>query len=227
MALFDITSMFFRMRTRVYKIAQAHTSSIRNVIAIFNAGRFQEWRKIRIKLFLYIAIDLDIDIDTLTKHSNKIKIIQFDISSILRLRETVLYCKIKSEDFVVQTNANVIIASMGVPAVFLFSISYHIGVITRFKSSHVSMFGYGYIHDYIPPASIDMRPITMRVEREPGSTAPLVVARFGKSKYAEPVLLMKSVPDMRLVSAVMPDVWSGVDSAAIDIMSRAVIMYSS
>ncbi|KAI0448850.1 hypothetical protein F5B21DRAFT_87691 [Xylaria acuta] len=49
MMLFDIASMSFRVRTRVYEMAQAYATSTGGVtaIVIFGAGRFQEWYQMK------------------------------------------------------------------------------------------------------------------------------------------------------------------------------------
>lgn len=232
MVLFDITNMSFRMRTRVYEMAQNVASTSGKVIVIFGAGRFQEMREMRLTSYSYIAIDPEIDIEPLRRHMKRVRVTAYDmktpmstqVSMISNRPGNVLYCKCRSEDFINSTGADSVMSSMMIPAVFSFSISYHIGVVNRLSSSGVPVFGCGYIHDYMPKSGVGSGPVTMKLSRRRGEK-PVVVSKFGKSTYTEPLLLSNSVSNLRPIRESMPDLWGNVDSSTHPIMSRAVIMY--
>ncbi|KAH7001767.1 hypothetical protein B0J12DRAFT_558181, partial [Macrophomina phaseolina] len=81
MILFDITNMSFRMRTRVYEMAQSVASTSGRVIVIFGAGRFQEMREMKLTSYSYIAIDPEIDIEPLRKRMKKVRIMAYDLNT--------------------------------------------------------------------------------------------------------------------------------------------------
>jgi hypothetical protein len=111
--LFDITSMSFSMRSRVYEMAQSNASSSKRVIITFGCGRLQEWRQMKISSFSYIAVDPEIDLSRFSKGMSRARVLPYDmnrsllvnISSISRSPGTVLYCKCRSEDFVMNTTS--------------------------------------------------------------------------------------------------------------------------
>lgn len=229
--LYDITSMSFKMRERVYEMAQTHASMNRRVIVIFGAGRFQEVNQMRLESFSYIAIDPEIDVTVLTKRSKRIRVVEFDertslekqIITISNKPGSVLYYRGRSEKFMMMTNAISSLSSLMIPVVFPFSISYHITIANLFLSSGVTAYGCGFVHDNMPSKGVGIKPVTMCVERNK-SGIPVVRTVFGKSTYVEPILLLNSVKNLHPVKSVMSDVWSDVDASTIEIMNRAVIM---
>ena len=234
--LFDITNMSFMLRTRVYEMAQSVASTTRKVIVTFGSGRLQEWRQMYLSNFSYIAIDPEISVERLAKSMPKCRIVPYDmsrplsiqVSSISNRPGTVLYYRGLSEDFVMRTNACQTMFTMGIPAVFSFSISYHIGLINTLMLSGVNVFGCGYIHDNMHTGVVGSRPASMTVRKSSGIRGPTaVVSSFGKSTYVEPFLSMRSIKGLRLVKDAQPDVWSNVDTSTYDIMSRAVVMCGS
>jgi len=233
-SLFDVTNASFCMRARVYEMAQAAAITTRRVIMVFGAGRFQEWKQMRHSHFSYIAIDPDVTITKMMSSSSKVTFLPYDmnrslsvqVSSISRRPGTVLYCRTRSEHFISVTNALEIMGSMGVPAVFSFSISYHIRLINTLWDSNVNVFGCGYVHDGMNEDSvIGSNPITMRVRRSTKDGSLEVVSTFGKSTYVEPFLSRDSVRGLHGLQHTMSDVWTSVDAITLPIMSRAVIMY--
>ena len=91
------------------------------------------------------------------------------VSAIGKSVRTVLYCACKSEEFIARTGAAEIMSAMGVPAVFSFSLSYHIRVVNTPVFAGVSTFDCGYVHDNmidgvqvgVEPISITRRPSNM------------------------------------------------------------------
>lgn len=232
-SLFDITSMSFSMRSRVYEMAQASASSTRKVIVIFGSGRLQEWRQMRLSNFSYIAIDPEIELTRFSRNMNRVTVMPYDaktpfstnVISISKRPGSVLYCRSRSEDFIMRTNATQFMSANGIPAVFSFSISYHIRLINTLMRSGVKCYGCGFVHDGMNDKAVGKEPVTM-TRRTSTDTNEQVVANFGKSTYVEPFLSMRSVSGMKLVKDVLKDVWKNVDSGTIDIMNRAVIMSS-
>lgn len=230
--LYDITNMSFKMRARVYEMAQANVSTTRRVIVIFGAGRFQELNKMKMSEFSYIAIDPAIDVSSLHKRSKRLRIVPYDVNmsmskqvaAITNSPGTVLWFKGTSERFIMMGDALSTMSTMGIPGVFSFSISYHYTTLIMLRDAGVNVFGCGFVHDKMPLAGVGRPPVTMNVIRNDTGTS-LVKAVFGKSTYVEPILLMKSIPGLHLIKNAFPDLWSAVDSSTIDIMSRAVIMY--
>jgi hypothetical protein len=138
----------------------------------------------------------------------------------------VLYCKIISEDFIAMTNAMPLMSTSGIPAVFSFSISCHIGLISLLTRSGVMCYGCGFVHDGMDDRTIGTKPVAM-VRRMSTSQGSQVVTTFGKSTYVEPFLSFRSVLGLRLIKDSLKDIWQNVDAATIDSMNRAVIMISS
>ena len=102
--------------------------------------------------------------------------------------------KCTSEMFIDRTMPSRFMVQAGMPAVFPFSLSYHIPVINRLSTERVSMFGCGFVHD-----SISMTPIG------PGrQSSSIIRATFGKSTYIEPYLSKASIPGLVLVKDGMP-----------------------
>lgn len=233
-SVFDITSMSFTMRSRVYEMAQASASSTRKVIVIFGCGRLQEWKQMRVSSFSYIAIDPEIDLTRFSRNMNRATVLPYDtktkfstnVMSISKRPGSILYCKTTSEDFIMRTNATQFMSANGIPAVFSFSISYHIRLINMFMKNGVSCYGCGFVHDGMDEKPVGTKPATM-VRRASTNSNEQVIATFGKSTYVEPFLSFRSVAGMRSIKDVLKDVWMSVDSGTIDIMRRAVIMTSS
>ena len=232
--LYDITNMSFKMRARTYELAQstASGSGSRKVIVIFGAGRFQEINEMRTRDFSYIAIDPEIDIETLSRRAKRLTITPYDettsfsrqVMAITNRPGRVLFYRGRSENFIV--NADVIsgMSRMGIPAIFSFSISYHIRVIDTLVDSGVNVYGCGFVHDNMPRVGIKNGPVSMKLVENANKVAS-VESRFGKSVWSEPILFANSVPGLHLVRKSFEEVWSIVDSSTHDIMSRAVIMY--
>ena len=114
-----------------------------------------------------------------------------------------------------------------IPAIFSFSISYHIGVISRLVSEGITDLGYGFIHDSIPASGIGRSPVTIRPRGSRIGPNSEIIATFGKSTYIEPFLSRSSVLGLVLVKDEMPTLWRMVDSTTIEIMERAVIICAS
>lgn len=60
-----------------------------------------------------------------------------------------LWAKRKAEHSITKTMPTCTMASQGIPAVFSFSISYHIEVISMLRVEGVQVFGCVYLHDNI------------------------------------------------------------------------------
>lgn len=230
--LYDVTIMSFKMRRRVYEMAQTKASVGTRVIVIFGAGRFQEINEMKLDQFSYIAIDPQIDVTRLKRHKHAKMIVPYDVSrsmsrqviGISRRAGNVLYYAGKSEAFITQPDVGSTMTSMGIPGVFSFSISYHIMIINSLRASNVSMYGCGFVHDNMPMKGVGITPVTMNVVKNEGRVA-FVRTEFGKSVYEEPILRRNSVKSMHPVRDVFPELWSDVDASTIEIMSRAVLMY--
>jgi hypothetical protein len=233
-SLFDITSMSFSMRSRVYEMAQASASSTRKVIVIFGCGRLQEWKQMQLSNFSYIAIDPEIEIERFSRNMRRVTVLPYDVKSkfstniisISKKPGNVLYCKTTSEDFIMRTGATQFMSTNGIPAVFSFSISYHIALINTLVRSGIKCYGCGFVHDGMDINPVGSPPVTM-VRRRSSNSNEQVVATFGKSTYVEPFLSFRSVPGLKLVKDALKDVWQNVDPTTIEIMNRAVIMSSS
>lgn len=234
-AILDLTSMSFAMRERVYTMAQTKASRTRKVIVTFGIGRFQEWRQMMTNGMSYIAIDPDIDITMVTKKMRRVTIMPYDFNTpfntqviaISKRGSTILWAKCKSEYFIDRVMPSRTMAMAGIPAVFSFSISYHIGVINRLLSEGVTVFGCGFVHDSMPRGGVGEGRTTMVPRNGRRASGSDIVSTFGKSTYIEPYLSRSSIPGLFLVKDEMPTLWRGVDSNTIEIMERAVIMYAS
>ncbi|KAM3497497.1 hypothetical protein MY10362_009158 [Beauveria mimosiformis] len=230
--LYDVTTMSFKMRKRVYEMAQSNASMSRKVIITFGAGRFQEINEMKLDEYSYIAIDPVIDTTRLNKWKRPLRILPYDVNSslskqiigITRKPGTVLYYQGRSEEFMRQADVHTTMSSFGIPAVFSFSISYHIMIINSLMTSNVSVYGCGFVHDKMPIKGVGVEPVTMNLVREPDRPA-FVRTQFGKSTYDEPILRMNSIRNMHTVKSVFPELWSDVDASTIEIMSRGVLMY--
>lgn len=231
--LFDITSMSFSMRERVYEMAQAKAPSTRKVIVTFGVGRFQEWKQMMTNNFSYIAVDPELDYSDLQRRMKRLTILPYDfnrnfktqLASITKGRQTVLWAKCKSEEFIRRAMPTMIMASQGIPAVFSFSLSYHIQIISMLRAEGVSMYGCGFVHDSMT-GSVGRQPVTMKIKDKNRGTSSEVISTFGKSTYVEPFMKMSMMQGLVLIKDVMPDLWERVDSNTIEIMDRAVIMCS-
>ncbi|RYP54111.1 hypothetical protein DL768_001113 [Monosporascus sp. mg162] len=131
----------------------------------------------------------------------------------------------KSQDFIFSPDVIPTMSALGIPAVFSFSISYHVSVINELGASGVKIFGCGYVHDDIGDSEVGTRPVTMRIRHENGNEGPVVVSIFGKSTYVEPVLYMSSVPNPRRIDLATPSLWKDVDESTMPIMSSSVREY--
>ncbi|KAI1291209.1 hypothetical protein F5Y03DRAFT_44990 [Xylaria venustula] len=233
--LFDVTSLSFRVRTRAYEMAQAAASSTRGVIVVFGAGRFQEWYQMKLGSFSYIAIDPNIDVAQLERNKNIKSIVPYDpnkglsiqVSSMARRKGMLMYYKGRSEDFISSPDVLQTMQMMGIPGVFSFSISYHIQVLKELASWDIKVFGCGYVHDDMRDDVVGIDPVTMKVDNESDPNRSMVVSKFGKSTYIEPILLSSMIPNMYPIRTAIPNVWKDVDETTEAIMSRCVIMYSS
>ncbi|OAP53944.1 hypothetical protein AYL99_11824 [Fonsecaea erecta] len=230
--LLDITAMSFAMRNRVYTMAQSRVHEKRKVIVIFGAGRFQEWRQMMVSGFSYIAIDPEISVEDLSRRMKRATIMPYDfkrkfddqVISISKRATTVLWAKCRSEVFIDRTMPTRTMAMMSIPAVFSFSISYHIKVINMLRTEGVPMFGCGFVHDAMPRSGIGRGRVTIRPAGTGRISRSDIISTFGKSTYVEPFLSRSGVPGLVLVKDAMPELWKTVDSNTYDIMDRAVIM---
>jgi len=230
--LYDITNASFKMRARTYEMAQANVTTTRKVIVTFGAGRFQELVKMKTSEFSYIAIDPKIDISSLSRRASRLRIVPYDVNmsmskqvaAITNSPGNLLHFRGTSESFIMMRDVISTMSTMGIPAVFSFSISYHCRVINMLRDAGVSTFGCGFVHDNMPVSGVKSLPVSMNVIRNRGGVS-LVRSIFGKSTYVEPILLGSSVPGLHSIQNALPDLWSTVDSSTIQIMSRAVIMY--
>lgn len=234
-ALLDLTSMSFSMRERVYTMAQAKASKTKKVIVTFGVGRFQEWRQMMVDNMSYIAIDPEIDTTMLTKKVKGVSVYPYDfnksfkvqITSIAKTRPTVLWAKCRSEYFIDKVMPSRTMAMAGIPAVFSFSVSFHIPVINRLLTEGVTVFGCGFVHDSMPLLGVGSGCVTMKPKNKRRSSGSDIIATFGKSTYVEPYLSRSSIRGLFLVKDEMPSLWRSVDSNTVEIMERAVIMYAS
>lgn len=232
--LYDITSMSFKMRARAYELAQSATSASgsRKVIVIFGAGRFQEVSEMRLSDFSYIAIDPEIDITSLNRRAKRATIVPYDVNSsfskqVIAMSNKpgrVMFFKGRSESFITGSDVIASMSRMRIPAVFSFSISYHISVINTLADSGVGVYGCGFVHNNLPKCGIRSGPVTMKVV-ENVNGLPMVESKFGKSTWVEPVLLKSAVSGLHPVQDEFEEVWSNVDSSTSAIMSRAVILF--
>jgi hypothetical protein len=230
--LLDITSMSFAMRERVYTLAQANSPKNRKVIVTLGVGRFQEWKQMMVDGFSYIAVDPEINTEDLSKRAKGAIILPYDFNatfntqvlSISKRRSVVLWAKCKTDDFIMRAMPTRVMSTIGIPAVFSFSISYHISTINMLRSNGVKMFGCGFVHDAMPRSGVGREPVVMMSRNTARSSSAEVVSTFGKSRYVEPYLSRSQVPGLVLVRDAMPEVWKGVDSNTVAIMERAVIM---
>lgn len=231
-ALLDITAMSVAMRTRVYEMTQSRVGMGRKVIVSFGTGRVQEWRQMMTNRFSYIVIDPEIDVTVLERRVKGATVMPYDFNTSFNLQTiaasrkgmVVLWAKCRSEDFLRKTMPTRVMSATGIPAVFSFSISYHVGVVSMLRSSGVPVFGCGYVHDSMPQSGVGREPVTMIPVRTGVGTGRQVVARFGKSTYVEPFLSRASLPNLVLVRDAMPELWANVDSGTAAIMERAVLM---
>lgn len=230
--LLSIRSASFAMREIVYKMAQSKASSTKGVMVIFGAERFQEWRQILVGNLSYIAVDPMIDVTGLSEKLTGYSIQPYDFSttfhsqvtSLSKQGSTVLWAKCKSEDFIARTRPIQTMAQQGIPAVFSFSVSYHIPIIKTLVPSGVRVFGCGYVHDAMPLCGVGCGPVVMRPAPRSGDSIREVVSIFGEATYREPFLGRETVPGLFLVRDVMPSVWKAVDSSTEAIMERAVVL---
>ena len=233
-SLLDITSMSISMRTRVYEMARSRAPAGRKVIVVFGAGRLQEWRQMLVAGFSYIVIDPEIDVSILSRVAKRVTVMPYNFSTNFRAQateaskrgSTVVWARCRSEDFITKTIPITTMSTMGIPAVFSFSISYHIGVISMLRIGGVSVFGCGYVHDSMPRSGVGRPPVTMTPTDASAGRSRYVTAKFGKSTYVEPFLSRSAVPGLFLVKDAMPELWTNVDANTIEIMERAVIMYA-
>ena len=231
-ALIDITAMSFQMRSKVYSRAQERAPANRKVIVTFGAGRFQEWRQMLVRNFSYIAVDPSIDITMISARARNYRVLEYDFKksfsaqtvAIGKSGSTILWAKCTSEEFIRKTMPTSIMHSIGIPAVFSFSISYNIKTINMLRTNNIPVFGCGFVHDAMPRSGVGRPPATMVLEGIGMVTNKVVRSTFGKSTYVEPFLSMGAVQNMILVRKAMPEMWSKVDENTHDIMDRAVIM---
>ena len=233
-SLLDITAMSISMRTRVYEMARSRAPAGRKLIVIFGAGRLQEWRQMLIANFSYIVVDPEVDVSILSRVAKKVAVVPYKFSTSFRSQaieatkrgSTVVWAKCKSEYFIAKAIPISVMSTMGIPAVFSFSISFHIRIISMLRFGGVSTFGCGYVHDSMPRSGVGREPVTMTLGGPNGTPGLSVIAKFGKSTYVEPFLSRSAIPNLFLVKDAMPELWANVDASTVSIMERAVIMYA-
>ena len=230
--LYDVTCMSFGMRSRVYDIAQSIASGSKGVIVIFGAGRLQEVVQMKVGKFSYILVDPKLDVTILKRKARRLRITPYDentsmlkqVVSITSSPGSMLCYRGASETFITSPDVISTMVALGIPAVFSFSISYHIRVINTLRISNVVVVGCGFVHDNMPVSGVGIAPVVMKPSKlESGLT--VMRSTFGKSVWTEPILISNSVQGMVLIRDSLPDVWASVDSSTHAIMSRAVIMY--
>ncbi|OGE52073.1 hypothetical protein PENARI_c011G08394 [Penicillium arizonense] len=227
-------SISFGMRERVYDQAQMKALESNKVIVIFGAGRFSEWREMALGPFSYIAIDPNIDTSRLNKWGSGFHVTPYNFSESFdsqmeaasRRPSTVLWARCTSEDFLSKSCRLTTMASLGVPAVFPFSVSYHVTVINRLVEANVSVYGCGYVHDDMPAAGVGYSRASMTPRFDLEGRMIDVTAAVGKSVYIEPVLFTDSVPGIVWVKESAPDLWQEMDEKTDALMRRAVFMFS-
>lgn len=227
LTLRDIKTISSEMRKSVFNMAQDVASRNCNVIVTFGAGPFKEWREMMKGCFSYIAVDPDIRIDHLF-NSPSIVVLPYDFtatfeSQVKKLASqptTVLWAKCKSEDFLDKTDAIASMALLGLPAVFSFSLSYHIEVIHKLWANNINLYGCGYVHDGISLEGVGRDPARM-VPREDFSE---MVSTFGPSVWIEPYLLSKDLPGVLWVRSFLPEIWIEMDAEVAAVMELAIIM---
>ncbi|KAI8710943.1 hypothetical protein NCS52_01523200 [Fusarium sp. LHS14.1] len=124
--LCDVTNMSFKMRKRIYEMAQTDTSMGRHVIVSFSAGRFQEINNMMLDKFSFIAIDPNIDITRLKKLRNVKRLVPYDVNrsmskqiiAITKRPGCVMYYLEKSEDFFRQLDMIMTMNTHRIQAVF-------------------------------------------------------------------------------------------------------------
>lgn len=147
-ALLDMTSMSFSMRERVYTTAQIKASRNKKVIVTLVVGRFQEWRQMVTDNMSYIAVDPNIDVNVLSSKAKRVRVIPYEFNtpfntqvlSISKRGLTVLWAKSKLKHFIDKTMLNKVISMAGIPAVFSFSVLYHIAVKNRLLNEGMTLF---------------------------------------------------------------------------------------
>ena len=107
--------------------------------------------------------------------------------------------KCTSEMFIDRTMPSRFMVQAGVPAVFPFSLSYHIPVINRLSAERVSMFGCGFVHDSMPIRGVHTDSISMTPMGPGRQSSSMIRATLGKPTYIEPYLSKASIPGLVLV----------------------------
>ncbi|RHZ47276.1 hypothetical protein CDV55_100716 [Aspergillus turcosus] len=90
------------------------------------------------------TIDCEIELEQFSRNMHKVTVLPYDMKSkfstnvisILKTPGNVLYCKTTSEDFVMRMGAMQFMNANRIPAVFSFSISYHIELIMSHQHAH-------------------------------------------------------------------------------------------
>jgi hypothetical protein len=88
------------------------------------------------------------------------------VQAISNTSGVLLYYKGTSESFITMRDVVTKMSEMKIPAVFSFSISYHIRVLNTLSMSGVSTFGCGYMHERVPVAGVRSGPMSMEVVKE-------------------------------------------------------------
>lgn len=222
------------MRERVYDQAQMRALETNKVIVIFGAGRFSEWREMATGRFSYIAIDPMIDTSRLNKWGHGFHVTPYDFSKSFssqmetasRRPYTTLWARCTSEEFLSKACPLITMSSLGIPAVFPFSISYHITIINKLAEANISVYGCGYVHDDMPAAGVGYSRASMTPRFDSEGRMTDVTAAVGKSIYLEPVLFMSSVSGLISVKEAAPELWQEMDGETDALMRRAVFMIS-
>lgn len=194
------------MRSRVYKDAQSYSILTRKVIVIFGVSRFQEINKIKTDKYLYITMDLDVT--KIAKRLKRMKVIPYDGAANMA-KQSVISC----------------MASMRIPGVFSFSLSYHSSVIAILMDSGITVYGCVYIHNNMSREGVGSHPVMMKVEGM-GFCSVVVRSIFGKFEWIELVLLFSSNKNFKSIREFMSDLRRNIDSSIYEIMSRAAIIRS-
>ena len=108
-----------------------------------------------------------------------------NVMSISKKPSKVLYYKSTSEYFISKMNAMQFMSSNRIPAVFYFSISYHIKVINMLIRAGVRNYGCGFAHYGMGKKSVRMKSVTI-IRMASTSIGDQVVVVFSKSTYIEP-----------------------------------------
>lgn len=223
------------MRERVYNHAQMKALETSKVIVIYGAGRFSEWREMITGRFSYIAVDPMIDTSRLNKWGLGFEVIPYDFAQSFESQAkaasrkplTVFWARCTSEEFLSKANPIDTMSTLGIPAVFPFSVSYHIPIIKTLSEANISVYGCGYINDDLPAEGVGYPGASMTPQVDSEGRTLAVTAAFGKSTYVEPPLCLGSVPGVIRVEKASSDLWEEMDDETYALMRRAVFVVAA